>query len=230
MSSLLRRGWQAVLDLVFPDGNVCQLCGQPLQHEHEIWLCDPCDADLQAAAIPPSDQPLFIDPAIPCAVAAFAYGSVAQELVHNLKYRSAAAAVGPLALGMARAFAEASSGALLQADVLIPIPLHPKRKRERGYNQSELLSQQLSLHIGIPSQPHALERIRNTKTQVSTAPGRRTQNVAGAFVVADIPLIYQKRVLLIDDVCTSGATSIACAQVLLACGAKEVALITACRA
>ena len=228
---LPRRFAGGLLNTLFPEGNICHLCGCPLQGEAEVFLCDLCAEALLCAHIPNSDQPLSIHELLPCAVAAYLYHSPAQELVHNLKYRGDATAAAPLAQAMARAFACVNSPELRRAELLIPIPLHPRREESRGFNQAALIAECLSGHIGLAHYPRALERIRYTRSQVNAASReRRLKNMIGAFTVADIPLIYKKHVLLVDDVCTTGATAIACAHVLLACGAKEVSLLTACRA
>ena len=220
-----------LLDLVFPAGNLCHLCGQPLLGENEVWLCEACVEALERAAVPPSEQPLSLDDILPCCMAAYQYHSPVQELVHSLKYRGDVAAAAPLAEGMARAYALADSPEIHRSELLIPVPLHVKREKERGYNQAALLGERLSEHIGLAHHPYGLKRIHHTRSQVSAmSRERRLKNMVGAFEVADIPLIYKKNILLIDDVCTTGATAIACAHVLLACGAKEVKLLTACRA
>lgn len=229
-NTFLAHAGQALRSLLFPDGNSCHLCGQPMLRMDEPLLCGACGAELAEAFIPMSDQPLFIHPALPCSIAAYQYNSVAQELVQALKYRHDPWAAEPLSEGMAHAFAQIDASELHRADMLIPVPLHPKREKERGYNQAALIAERLSTHIGLPQHPHALARIRNTRPQVGTSRERRLQNMIGAFSVAELPLICQKHVLLIDDVCTTGATAIACAQALFSCGASEVTLFTACRA
>ena len=217
--------------MLFPEGNLCHLCGQPMLSGSEIWLCTACENVMEEAFLPYGNSSVFLDPLIPHSFAAYNYHSPVQELIHQLKYQSDGLAAAPLAEGMARAFALAQSEVLHRAELLIPIPLHPKREKARGYNQAALLGERLSLHIGLSHHPHALSRIRHTRSQVKAqGRGQRLRNMTGAFEVADIPLIYQKHILLIDDVCTTGATGIACAQILLACGAKEVSLFTACRA
>jgi len=196
----------------------------------EIWVCENCRRAMIRAMIPEADQPLWISDLLPCSIAAYQYESPVQELVHALKYKGDPLAAAPLAEGMARAFTLVDCAELRRVELLIPVPLHPTREKERGYNQAALLAERLAYHVGLPHYPDALERIRHTRRQVGTSRESRLNNMLGAFTVAQIPLIYRKHVLLVDDVCTTGATAIACAQALLACGAAEVSLISACRA
>ena len=110
---------------------------------------------------------------------------------------------------------------LKQADAIIPIPLHPARQRERGYNQTELLGLELSRRTGIPI-INALKRKKNTKSQTTLVPAKRQENMRGAFVVKNTSLVFNKKVILIDDVMTSGATINSAAQTLLNAGVYEV--------
>ena len=230
-AELFKHGKDMLLNTLFPEGNICHLCGQPMLFGSEIWLCSACETALENAFLSSAHQSIFLDPMVPHSFAAFHYHSPVQELVHQLKYQSDSFAAAPLAEGMARVFGFTEDEALRRAELLIPIPLHPRREKERGYNQAALLGERLSSHIGLPQYPHALSRIRHTRPQVKAqGRDRRLRNMIGAFEVADIPSIYQKHILLIDDVCTTGATAIACAQVLLVCGAKQISLFTACRA
>jgi ComF family protein len=115
---------------------------------------------------------------------------------------------------------------LLQgADLVVPVPLHRSRERERGFNQSDTLAGSLAL----PAR-RVLRRIRSTRPQVDLTAQERRQNVADAFVVTSRGMEPNGKVLvLVDDVTTTGATLEACARVLLAAGAREVRAITAAR-
>jgi ComF family protein len=106
-------------------------------------------------------------------------------------------------------------------DLILPIPLHAKRLRERGYNQSELLVDVLKKHYGWTGDPSAINRRRHTRPQLGLTANERRANVLGAFV-ADSTHVANKRVLLVDDVCTTGSTLIAAAQALMQAGAHSV--------
>ena len=111
----------------------------------------------------------------------------------------------------------------LQADLIVPLPLHPRRLRARGFNQSELIAAKLAEILAIPVLPRALRRKRNTPFQIKarTRAGR-ARNVKGAFVAPEQDLVRGKRVLLIDDTITTGATLTEAARVLREAGAKKV--------
>jgi len=113
-------------------------------------------------------------------------------------------------------------------DCLVPVPLHPERKRERGFNQSSILAEALRRRFGTPVEGKALVRAQPTGPQEGDRKAREA-NVKGAFQVLRPERVEDKRVLLIDDVYTTGATVNECANVLLKAGAKEVAVYTLAR-
>ena len=117
----------------------------------------------------------------------------------------------------------------LQVDVIVPVPLHSSRLRERGYNQSELLGHQIARLLNLPVKADALQRIRHTKSQMELSASERHQNVANAFACADKSLSGQT-VLLIDDVCTTGSTLDACACALKQSGVTSVWAVTLAKA
>ena len=138
-------------------------------------------------------------------------------MVYSLKYRNVRASAPRLAELMSAHILDRS----IAADIITPVPLHPSRKRERGYNQSELLARGISKSTGIPMTAELLARIRNTPPQVSmSTPEERRKNVVGAFeCVGDVA---GKRVLLVDDVVTTGATVAECSAQLRNAGAASV--------
>jgi ComF family protein len=112
------------------------------------------------------------------------------------------------------------------ADLLIPVPLHPKRLKQRGFNQALLLARAFPQ---VPVSREALVRLRNTTPQVELKPKERRDNVKGAFAVSDPAQVKGKNVLLIDDVYTTGATVAECAKVLRRAGAMQVEVLTVAR-
>jgi ComF family protein len=141
-----------------------------------------------------------------------------REAIHELKYRNIRALAAPLAALLGDYLTHHP----VPGDVLVPVPLHRKRLRERGYNQSGLLSRELGKLINLPVVEDCLVRRQPAPPQARTASvSERRSNVAGAFACRDGSL-RGKPVLLVDDVATSGATLNACAVALKSAGASPV--------
>jgi ComF family protein len=148
----------------------------------------------------------------------FAFEGLVRRAVHQLKYGHFKALAAPLG----RLLGEYLETEPVAADVLVPVPLHSRRLRDRGYNQSALLAAEVGRRNGLPVVTDSLVRLRYTKAQVKTADaGERQRNLAGAFGCRDAKLAG-KRVLLVDDVCTTGATLNSCAIALREAGAASV--------
>ncbi|MFQ5593268.1 MAG: double zinc ribbon domain-containing protein [Anaerolineae bacterium] len=221
-----RRWWLArdsVLDLLFPPQ--CAGCGQRGQ-----WLCTDCLAAIERIRPPfcprcgrPQPQerlchlcrvePLTIDG---IRSAAYFEGGLRQA-IHRFKYGGIQALAGPLA----EILVEHQTDNSWPADIIVPVPLHPDRQAERGYNQAELLARAMAARLELPTAEKALERVRATAPQVELDVRQRRSNVAGAFQVQTKD-VASHRVLLIDDVCTTGATMDACGQALKTGGAQAV--------
>ncbi|HEX3218279.1 MAG TPA: ComF family protein [Aestuariivirgaceae bacterium] len=148
------------------------------------------------------------------------YDDHSRLLVHALKYHDR----HETALPMARLMALAGRDVIASSDLLMPVPLHRWRLWRRRYNQAALLANRIARRVGKPCHHHGLLRIRATASQVGLDAKRRARNVRGAFAVLPAlePEVSGRRVLLIDDVLTTGATSNACAQALLQAGAAAV--------
>jgi ComF family protein len=148
----------------------------------------------------------------------FIFEGIIRRAIHELKYHNLRG-LAPLLAGLLYDYLV---GNPLPADVLVPVPLHRKRQRDRGYNQSALLARELGRCSGLPVAVEDLVRHRYAVPQARSADlNERQKNVTGAFTCPD-DRFQGKRVLLIDDVSTSGATLNACAGALKAAGAAEV--------
>lgn len=143
----------------------------------------------------------------------FEKGSAYQALLHDLKYRGnrrAGLYLGRL-LGQ-----EIKNTSFSDCDLMIPVPLHRRRLKQRGYNQSELIAQGASEITGIPVESQVIGRLRNMRSQTSMNRQERFENMASAFTLCDcLPDLHEKKILLIDDIITTGATLEACSLVLL---------------
>jgi ComF family protein len=159
--------------------------------------------------------------------AAYCYGSyegALRELIHLYKYGRVQTLAKPLGALLAAALPREE-----RFDAVTPVPLHWRRQWQRGFNQSELLARTMAARCGIPVVP-ALRRVRATLTQAGLSNTRRRQNVDTAFECRrGARALAGKRILLIDDVLTTGSTAAACARVLKRAGAAKVALLTVAR-
>jgi ComF family protein len=147
-----------------------------------------------------------------------------REAIHALKYRTRRG----LATVLGQLLADCARQESIAADIAVPVPLHPTRLHERGYNQSALLANELGRQLGIAVREDVLTRVRHTAPQMTLNATQRQINVQGAFRCRD-PGVAGHRVLLIDDVCTTGATLSACAAALREAGAASVWALTLAR-
>ncbi len=232
---LLHCGWglyRQVLDIFAPP--CCVVCKKV-----GTWLCDDC-----AQKIPPFYAPLCprcgrpessqrlcrVCQTAPLSVApiraTFLFQGAVRDVVHALKYRGARNILSPLAKRMAEVWQYHK----MESDLLIPVPLHANREAKRGYNQSVLVAKALGSQIGIPVAEGVLTRVRDTMSQTKLNREERKKNVNEAFTYSAYTKLDGKRVTLIDDVATTGATLEACAVVLVSNGAKSVNAFTLARA
>jgi ComF family protein len=206
-----KRLWSAVVDLLFPPR--CSGCGRVDSH----W-CSRCQAELDA--LPP---PRYIQPRPPLAgiTATAVHDGIIQRAVWSLKYQNGQHMALPLGERIARRLA----GQNWTFDRIIPVPLHTKRLKERGYNQSQLLAAVVAANMDVLAIPSAMRRERQTTAQVTLNAAERQANMQGAFS-ADPSQVSGQSILLIDDVYTTGATLSACAEAALAAGASAVYAVT----
>jgi ComF family protein len=227
-----------VLAVVFPSR--CPACASPLVSPRRGPLCEGCWAGL----------PRHRGPCCRCGVPLPPGGSACGRCRRGLSAFAAGASLGPyegtlrlavheLKYRARRRVASRMSEALLAdpsvrtvlagAAVLVPVPLHPRRKRKRGFNQSELLAEELGRRAGVGVAAAALVRRKDTPPQTGLSAAARRANVGGAFAVRHRGQVAGRVVVLVDDVLTTGATASACARALKAAGAREVRLVTMAR-
>ncbi|HSI41197.1 MAG TPA: ComF family protein [Xanthobacteraceae bacterium] len=174
-----------------------------------------------------SPEAMDAAPAYQRARAAVTFGEVARAMVHALKYGDRLEAAAPMARMMARAGAEL----LAQADAVVPVPLHPMRLWRRRFNQSAALGRVLAKEAGVAFRPDWLVRARATPPQVGLNRTARAANVAGAFAVPEAlrTELRGRRVVLVDDVLTTGATLDACTKTLSRAGAAGIDVLVFAR-
>ncbi len=143
-----------------------------------------------------------------------------RELIHRFKYAKKI----PLGRRLGHRLGESINRNFnfLESDFLIPVPLHKSRYRERGFNQSEIVAEEISKTTGVATLKNALKRKKNTRDQTNLSPEQREENVRGAFVVTQPELLNGKKLILVDDVVTTGATLSECARMLKQAGAERV--------
>lgn len=234
-TAMLQRVGQSLLDLVFPPHCVvcratgvllCDSCRQQFPRVVHP-MCDCCGCPTHSPGLCPACQ--RSSPAIDGIRSVVALAGGAREAVHRFKYGGCSALAAPLADVMADYWLANP----LPADVVVAVPLHIARERERGYNQAYLLGREFGRRVGLPPLSGALKRSRRTRPQVGLSAGERRTNVGGAFSYR--PPEHGDgacglRVLLVDDVCTTGATLEACSVALKAAGAASVWGFTLARA
>lgn len=150
----------------------------------------------------------------------FDYDDGAGEVIRQVKYLRRGELINifaPPVAELAEALAERYS-----LDLLLPVPLHRRKERERGFNQSALIAESVAAESGIRCQVRVMERAKYTKQQTRLKGGKRLANVSGAFAVCDAAAVAGKRILLLDDVITTGATAAHCVYALWAAGAEMV--------
>jgi ComF family protein len=228
-----------VLDIALP--TLCVSCREPVNGE---GVCAACWAKLSFIAPPfcprlripfvydPGPDLLSMEaianpPAFSRARSAVRYDDVARTLVHALKYQDRT----DLAPAMGRWMARAGKELLGEADMLVPVPLHWRRGWSRRYNQSGALARVISRQSGARVAAESLRRVRATEQQIGLSRAQRASNVQGAFKVAADRMadIQGRRVILVDDVLTTGATVDACARALLRAKAAQVDVLTFAR-
>lgn len=223
----------------------CRLCGSLLENRGERLVCGACLAGLpvrkgpvcpccgrfleSAGEPPPCGRCLDRPPAYSRHRSAGRYDGALRDVLLLFKYGRLA----PLGRDLA-AFVERSGAAGEDLwgglDAVLPVPLHRKRRRERGFNQSELVARSLARGRGLPVLGRCLVKTRATPPQTSLAAGERAANVRGAYAVRDPEKIRGRILILVDDVFTTGATLGECAAVLRTAGAREVRALTVAQA
>lgn len=213
-----------LLSLFFP--RTCYGCNSGLMRDERI-LCLSCMIHLPLARISGIKEnrlsELFwgrVPIEAATALLLFYKGGMAQKLIHNLKYSEKKEIGMYLGSMLGREILESPHFAGI--DVIVPVPLHAKRQRKRGFNQSQLIGEGLTSATGIPLCTDVLIRITPTQTQTRKSRFLRWKNVESVFHIANPSVFENRNILLLDDVVTTGSTLEACAAKLLECKGARV--------
>jgi len=209
----------ALLDLLYPKDVLCLCCDKAIAPDAQDGLCPACIEALEELEAQQQAEGIAPAPGIVRVSAAYPYTAQARRLVIRLKYEHVRDAAVPLA----RAMAMLSGG---EADVLVPVPTTKNRLRKRGFNQAQVLAEGIARETGMPV-AEALARTDERTEQVRLSGQSRRENLKGVMT-AD-RRVLGKRVLLIDDVYTTGSTAQEAARALLDAGALSVEVFTAAK-
>jgi ComF family protein len=239
----VKQAAESALGFFFP--NVCQLCGVVKATAAEGYVCHLCSKGAQFVVPPFCDRcglPFEgeIGTRFECANcrevelrfsharAAVRANDFILDVIHRFKYGSAAW-FEPFLAGL---FVREAAPALRDSgwEFIVPVPLHPVKQREREFNQSTCLARTLAAGLNVPMNTRLLRRVLPTKTQTRLSRAERANNVANAFALRPGAVLSGERIVLVDDVLTTGATTSACAKVLRAGGSGEVCVWTLARA
>ena len=240
-ASSVKQFFQALLDVILPP--ICHICHSYIPNANALHICPTCH-DLLPLVVSPlcsicgipfigaggdhrCGACLAHPPRFDIARAHFLYEGPIRDLIHSFKYSQRTHLGYPLALLSLKGVS------VLSADhkphLIIPVPLHRSRLRQRGFNQAVLLGRELSRQLALPMVPDALSRNRPTEPQITLAAEKRRINVKGAFSVARPDHVVGKRILLLDDVMTTGSTMNECSKELKMAGAEMVIAVTVAR-
>ncbi len=241
IAAIARAASAALLDLLLPI--CCTVCGRLLRHGERGIVCGHCWTLARQLPYPRCDRcghpcdsyscrwcPLL--PPFVRAARSFCWigAGTGKDIVHSLKYEGWT----KVAEGMAERMSRVSwpDDVLRERTAIVPVPLSHSRRRERGFNQSEVIALELGAIWKIPVWKNALERAASARSQTELTPGERLSNVAGAFMVAQTARqdVRGKHLVLLDDVVTTGSTLGACARALFDAGARTISYMTFGRA
>jgi ComF family protein len=221
--------WRAdLVALLFP--NLCNGCGTPLFNSEHL-ICSKCIYDL-----PFTDYHTYAENRVAkqlwarvplnaaMALLYFRKAGKVQNLIHHLKYKNQTE-IGVI-LGKKLGERIKTSPLYAGIDLIIPVPLHPKKFKIRGYNQSKFIAEGISEALSIPFDEQSLLRVKSTESQTKKSRYSRYENMREVFKAFDNNTIANKHILLVDDVLTTGATLEACVLQLLENGAKKVSIAT----
>jgi len=200
-----------LLDLIFPPK--CEVC----RKRGGEALCPECFSRIK-----------LLKPYLGVHAAA-AYEGVLREAIKRFKFQKRRGLAEPLGILLVRYLSRTPELKFDEMEAIVPVPLHRRRQRERGFNQAELLARVVGKYFEVPVVT-ALERVRHTAPQFDLSREARRTNIKGAFKVVDRKAVNNRKIVLLDDIYTTGSTVAECSRVLQAAGARRVEILTLSRA
>lgn len=228
----LNRTKDLILELIFPNRCIC--CGEMLEYAKDPWLCTKCRDKVKPitgrvcgiCGVPIISGDICVD----CrdrkiyfkkAYCAYVYKNEVRKAIHNIKFNDSPRYIKYFAPILYNCAIEKGFDG---ADTVTFVPMRPKNKRKRGYNQSELLAKQLS-RLGMGKFKPLLKKVRDTKNQHDIEREERRKNLKDAFAPIDTADIKGMKILLVDDIYTTGSTVNECAKTLIKAGAQSVEVV-----
>lgn len=217
------------VDFIFPP--TCLVCHHRLAPAHR-FVCDACwnaFKPLRRQLLPIAMTNLLQDEEkhFSHSFALFEYSADIQHLIHMMKYKSMPGLAARFGAEIGAALARCDQ--LRDVDAIVPVPLHPLRLRERGYNQAALMAREIGRALQRPVLDRALQRRRYTRQQAKFDKSDRARNVRDAFELRRQECVRDKNIILVDDVLTTGSTMNACARVLTEAGVRTLMAVTIVR-
>lgn len=232
MGNFLKRYWDGFIAIMYP--RICLACGQPLVKGEE-FACTKCmyhirRTDYHLQKENPVAQLFYgrIELVFATAYFGFDKGGIFQKLMHQLKYKGQKE-VGEM-LGNHIGIGLKNSPHLPPVEAIIPVPLHKKKLKKRGYNQSEYIAKGIASVLNSPIDTNTLKRTSYNGSQTKLNKEQRWENVANNFIVSKKHTLQNKHILLVDDVLTTGATIEACYHALSTINGIKISVATLARA
>ncbi len=235
---MLNNFLKSLFELLYPKGPYCYFCNSLLK-PWEVFWCTNCMNKIKKernnykhckkCARFVSNNTDFCsycknnEYPFTTAISVGVYSGVLKKSLHDFKYRNKQSFAEPLSRLIALEATKYKK--ILTADTIIAVPMHSSKLKKRGYNQSELLSECISKLLNIPFNKKILIKIKNTDDMVNLRKNERLNNLEGAFSVKNQKLILDKKIVLVDDIFTTGSTVSSCSETLLNAGAKEVLVL-----
>jgi competence protein ComFC len=207
----MKKLFNSILNLIFPPR--CEVC----RKGSEEALCPECFGQIKFMKTHLGIHSVSV------------YEGVLRTAIHRFKFKKRKYLAEPLGILLVKYLSHNPRLDMNELEVIIPVPLHRKRERQRGFNQARLLAEIIGRYYDKPV-VSALERVKNTKAQFDLPRDERFQNIKQAFKVVDPKSVYNKRILLLDDIYTTGATIAECSRALKIAGARRVEVLTLSRA